>query len=321
MEGGCLSQGPLSGGPNERPQGCPIGAGRSSQAGPPKCCMSAAGTGRTVCWGCTVMRASGPRFCHREFAIGGGYMLDFPKQASVYYEERWVMCHLCKGARRHLGSHMDEEFEKLINSIGIDRVNTDRQHLEKDDVCFFFEKYISGGTAEIPANKLFFDLNARLGQNDPNQNIRKENAIQECAAKIVKGLEPVDPKLLSLVTLVPIPPSRLMDHPDYDDRMLKLCKKVSDQSGIDVRELVFSKEYVDATHTGPQENRPTIAQVADNYRIAETIVAPEPLIIGIVDDMIASGGSFKAMQRVLQNRFPGCPIFGIFITRAERWGG
>ena len=191
----------------------------------------------------------------------------------------------------------------------------DHPHLEKGDQCFFLHEYTSGQKYSYSStNSLISNLKKPLGGKNINPNALryKERAIQECSEKIAQDL---DPALLIKTTLVPVPPSKAKDHPGYDDRMLRICKGISVPFPTNVRELVFQSQTIPAAHQSDEGKRPLVSLITSNYRIDESITAPEPSSIGIVDDVLTTGGHFKAMQQVLQNRFPGCHLFGIFIAR------
>jgi len=110
-------------------------------------------------------------------------------------------------------------------------------------------------------------------------------------------------------TFVPVPPSKAKDHPEYDDRMTRVLKKL----GVDVRELVYQKESMAPTHTS--DERHSIQELVENYEIDEKLAKPIPTHIVIADDMVTAGAHFRAMRKVLGNRFPGVPISGVFLAR------
>ena len=51
------------------------------------------------------------------------------------------------------------------------------------------------------------------------------------------------------------------------------------------------------------------------YAINESIAAPEPTQILIVDDVLTTGSHFVAMRSVLGQRYPNAWIGGLFIAR------
>jgi hypothetical protein len=58
-----------------------------------------------------------------------------------------------------------------------------------------------------------------------------------------------------------------------------------------------------------------VADLLGVYEIDESIAAPPPTKIGIVDDVLTAGTHFRALQIKLNERFPGVPVVGLFIAR------
>ena len=51
------------------------------------------------------------------------------------------------------------------------------------------------------------------------------------------------------------------------------------------------------------------------YRIVEELVNPNPTSLVVVDDILTTGAHFKAMKRILNERFPDVPLIGVFVAR------
>ena len=121
------------------------------------------------------------------------------------------------------------------------------------------------------------------------------------------------PDWLKEATLVPIPPSKAKDDPEYDDRMRVICENIPADFKIDVRDLVSQTESYGAAHES--DHRPSVADLLEIYQINEDEAAPAPKAIGIMDDVLTAGVHYRAMHTVLLRRFPGISIVGIFIAR------
>ncbi len=115
-------------------------------------------------------------------------------------------------------------------------------------------------------------------------------------------------------TLVPIPPSKAVDDPQYDDRIIRMLTILNEQlGGLDVRELVNQTASYQASHSSA--NRANPDELATNYSINEQVADPAPQSIWIFDDTLISGSHYKAMVKVLNQRFPGTQCYGMFIAR------
>jgi hypothetical protein len=54
---------------------------------------------------------------------------------------------------------------------------------------------------------------------------------------------------LATGTIVPIPPSKTVDHPEYDDRMSAICRGIRHEGhGVDVRDLIRQRQSTEAAH-------------------------------------------------------------------------
>lgn len=82
---------------------------------------------------------------------------------------------------------------------------------------------------------------------------------------------------------------------------------------LDVRELLLQAQSTAAAHVSGY--RPTRQELIDNYRIDEGAARPAPKGIALFDDVLTNGTHFKAAQAVLQTRYPGIDVVGVFIAR------
>jgi adenine/guanine phosphoribosyltransferase-like PRPP-binding protein len=68
-----------------------------------------------------------------------------------------------------------------------------------------------------------------------------------------------------------------------------------------------------AAHESDQ--RPGIDDLLAVYHIDESKAVPVPRSIAVIDDVLTNGTHVRAMKTMLQRRFPGVPVAGIFIAR------
>lgn len=188
----------------------------------------------------------------------------------------------------------------------------DHFYLDQDDRCYFFIEYTSGESFNYSdGNRLISNLKKSVLKKGRPEYHYKNEAINQCSAWLRSVYD--SSTLWKNSTFVPVPSSKHMDDPEYDDRMVKICQGISSQA--DVRSIVFQIETTVASHTVKDGERLKLEQLLNIYRINEGLCNPTPQRIIIVDDMLTTGTHFKAMQHTLQRRFPGIPIEGIFIAR------
>jgi hypothetical protein len=186
-------------------------------------------------------------------------------------------------------------------------------YLDDSDECYSLREYTAGkGYAFSKTNNLISNFKKSPTLQGTGQWYYKGQAIEQFAIELQSSLN-LD--WLGSATLVPIPPSKAPDHPEYDDRMLQLLQTVS-QGLLDIRELLYQEESMDAAHAS--ERRPRPEEIAENYRVNEDLLEPDPEVIGLFDDVLTTGAHFKAAKRVLRRHFPATPIVGIFLARTVR---
>ena len=188
----------------------------------------------------------------------------------------------------------------------------DHYHLTPDDRCYYLYEYTSHRDYSFSAtNNLISNLKKKPSQADQPHYRYKSQVIGTCGRALGAALNPV---WLARATLVPVPGSKATDHPEYDDRMERICRLMS-QPPPDVRGLVRQAASTAASHEAGQGDRVTVEQLLELYSINEAIADPAPQAIGIVDDVLTAGTHYRAMYSVLAARFPNVPIIGLFVAR------
>ena len=195
----------------------------------------------------------------------------------------------------------------------IDESNlADHARLRADDTCYHLYEYTSGRNfAFSQTNSRIVNLKKKPSSSSQAELAYKNGAIASCATELRDALNPA---WLDIATLIPVPGSKDGTHPDFDDRMTRVCRGI--RPGLDVRELVLQRASVATAHeTTAGEERVSVQGLLDVYEIQENLALPTPTSIGIVDDVLTAGTHYRAMHTVLAARFPNVPIIGIFIAR------
>lgn len=196
-----------------------------------------------------------------------------------------------------------------IRLTEIDASNIDlHARLTEFDNCLFLFEYTSGqGYAFSATNDLISNLKKKPGAGGQRY---KGQAVNQCAAYLRMALSD---DWLAQATLVPVPPSRIPGDPNYDDRIERLCRLI--RPGTDVRLIVRQTQSIAAAHEVLPGERPSVEDLLAVYEIDEAQENPAPTVIGIIDDVLTAGTHYRAMQIKLSERYPGVPIYGIFIAR------
>jgi hypothetical protein len=188
--------------------------------------------------------------------------------------------------------------------------------LEEGDRCLFFGEYFAGkGYQGGATNRLVLNFKTlpSLARASAMRRGHKNGAI----AAIARGLRAVLGRdQIERLTLVPIPPSKTADHPDYDDRLMGSLAKACTGLDADIRRLIDRRSSGDPDH-GTAE-RLTPEALYSLLRLDSAALAAGPLREAVVlfDDVITTGKSFKCCERRLREAIPAAvPVIGLFVAR------
>jgi hypothetical protein len=195
---------------------------------------------------------------------------------------------------------------------------TNREHhafLEPGDRCFFFGEYFAykgyqgGGT-----NQLIFNIKCKpsVAATNPGRRRYKEQAIESVAAGLRRAMTQADAESM---TWVPVPPSKVADHADYDRLMRTLAKAFSGYH-VDMRSLLRQSMSTEADHNSGSRLTPDALHALMELDIAQLNALPVRQAIVLFDDILTTGKHFKCCERRLREVVPtNVPILGVFIAR------
>jgi len=185
----------------------------------------------------------------------------------------------------------------------------DHYHLDRDDVCYFMGEYTTGkGYRYSSTNQFILNLKKSVQRRGMPEYWHKEQAIRQAGGLLNSVL---NPEFIKVGTFVPVPPSCAAGDPLYDDRITQVIAQIA--PNVDVRELV--RQIVSTQGAHLLQDRPGPQDIYDNYEIDESLAAPVPLTIAVVDDVLTTGAHYKAMARILKERFPNVQVTGLFLAR------
>lgn len=192
-----------------------------------------------------------------------------------------------------------------------DSSRPEHARLTEDDECYYFLEYTSGRNYSFSkANDIVSNLKKKPSNSGRADYKYKLLVMQQASATFRAAL---NADWLNHATLVPVPGSKAVGHPDYDNRMEQICRGIRD--ALDVRNLVVQRASTVASHEAGSGGRITVDELLELYQIDEDLTDPAPTYIAIFDDVLTAGTHFRAMKTVLSARFPGIPIVGMFIAR------
>jgi len=189
----------------------------------------------------------------------------------------------------------------------------DHALLQPDDEIFFWREYTSGRNYSFgPGNDLISNLKKKPSSSNVYELRHKQRVMDECARFFTTAINPV---WLDGAVFVPVPGSKAVSHPDYDDRMGKIFRSVRLAKPPSVRNLVVQRTSTEAAHESGGGHRPTPEELQENYDLDEAQAVNMPGMIGIIDDVLTAGSHYRAVNGVLRQRFPHARIVGFFVAR------
>lgn len=201
---------------------------------------------------------------------------------------------------------------------GIDATNRDaHSYLIEGDRCFFFGEYFAyqgfegGYTNDLILN---FKITPSALRKNPTRTRYKNGAIAEAAA----SLRNVAPREQAVrYTWIPVPPSKAVGHPDYDDRLERTLHQAFDGYPVDIRNMLRQTQSTEADHARGS-NRLTPDQLYDILELDTAAVAASPVReLGVIffDDVLTTGKHFKCCKQRIREALGDIPVIGLFIAR------
>lgn len=187
----------------------------------------------------------------------------------------------------------------------------------EDKNIFFARKYSPGkGYTHSETNRLI--LNLKIPPSQPHRSHHKTHAIQKFADEVGEFLPTIACDGRSYV-IVPIPCSRMLGDPEYDDRLIRVASEISQRvPSARTLDLFRILAPTPASHSTTSPRNPN--QIYSNLKIdfALTQVISEEEIIVVLDDVITSGAHFEAVRRSLSETLPQNEVIGVFWAKSEK---
>lgn len=195
----------------------------------------------------------------------------------------------------------------------------DHSYLVEADRCFHIREYFARqGYQGGETNQLIFNYKIRpsVVAAHPRRGFYKERAVAQFAADLRAS---VSRENAQRVTWVPIPPSKVRGHADYDDRLLRTLRLAFYDYDVDIRELLTQTESTESDHTRAARLEHHELRALLRFDHAAHQVQPVRERIVLLDDVLTTGKHYKCCEYVIREALPNGPdVVGIFIARSVR---
>lgn len=190
--------------------------------------------------------------------------------------------------------------------------NDSYRYLDDGDYCYHFLEYTSGGGFKISqGNQQILNLKKRPTSSE-NELYYKRKAIEFWGDLLSAELNLSASALNS--TFMPMPCSKPIGHQDYDDRMLKVLRRMARNTPqLDIRELLLQDRARTSQHEGERLSPEQIASYMSVNQAALVLPIKENLVV--VDDVITMGASFKAAKILVERAGIRTQVVGLFLAK------
>ncbi|WP_251473571.1 hypothetical protein [Stenotrophomonas lactitubi] len=188
-------------------------------------------------------------------------------------------------------------------------------HLATGDQCWHYGEYTSeGGYQASDTNQKILNLKKKPTVSE-GQLFYKNQAVDYWGQTLARVI--TLSQTIGSHTFVPMPGSKPVGHPDYDDRMMRVLRRMAlGAPNVDVRPLLVQTAERDAQHHG---HRLTPDELCETLAVDNRLLTP-PLArtVVVVDDVITMGASFAAAKRLLTGLPNVTSVVGIFLAKTVR---
>jgi predicted amidophosphoribosyltransferase len=190
------------------------------------------------------------------------------------------------------------------------------------DHCLYFgEFHAGGGWAAGPTNDLIIDFKrspSAIAASSKSRVVQrfKEQALATVAEALRRqfGRAAIE----TLITFVPIPPSKLPGEPDHCDRLQRTLQLAFEGLDVDIRPLVRQRASSAADHRS-RGRRMRFGELLGITELdAEQLERPLRPLVALFDDVVTSGKHLAVAQLRIRERFPDQAIIAVLIARRVR---
>jgi hypothetical protein len=193
----------------------------------------------------------------------------------------------------------------------------DHSWLASSDQCYYIWEYTARkGHGFSPANDFVWNLKIKPSAIDKSP-LRYRHKL-EAIAHAGQALRTFITREFAetLATFVPIPCSKAVTDPEYDNRLHKVLATAFHGWDADVRDVLRLKHSTPADHESAE--RLTFDELLGITELKGSFDSAPRQVIVIVDDVLNSGKHFKVAQSLIQDRYPSAEIRGVFLARCAR---
>ncbi|WP_295147998.1 hypothetical protein [uncultured Campylobacter sp.] len=180
-------------------------------------------------------------------------------------------------------------------------------YITQDDICYYFLDYLSGGGYSASKdNDLIFNFKKDIRYKNTNSWAYKMSAVKQFADMLHGALGG------RVCTIIPMPTSKPRGSQNFDDRLDQVALMLGKISAnYDIQLCLDVKEEYPAAHRGGERSPDALLQ---NIILTPPSSSPKNNII-LIDDVLTSGGHFKAAKAAILAKYPDANVIGFFLGK------
>ena len=180
-------------------------------------------------------------------------------------------------------------------------------YITQDDRCYYFLNYLPGeGYSASKGNDLILNFKKDIRYKDTNSWGYKILAIKQFANMLHGALGG------RICTIIPMPTSKPRGSQNFDDRLDQTAAMLGQIStNYDIQLCLDVKEECPAAHRGGERSPDALLQ---NIILTPPLSPPKNNII-LIDDVLTSGGHFKAAKAAILAKYPEADVIGFFLGK------
>lgn len=197
--------------------------------------------------------------------------------------------------------------------LRFDRVN----HLDDNDLCFYFIDYTDGGYDKSKSNSKVLNFKKDIAYRDNKVvwGFRKRE-VEDFASKIHNVLKQNSDR--DNFVLIPCPTSKPKSHSEFNDRLVCVMKFLKQKnSSYKICDCFDRTEVVKPAHHGGSR---CVEEIKKTLFLSPPphFLSKENSVI-LIDDVLTTGAHFKACQMMIMSEWeiPQQKIIGLFLAKTK----
>ncbi len=174
------------------------------------------------------------------------------------------------------------------------------------DECYYLREYVGIGYTGSDSNQLIINFKIPIKDRETHRWYYKKKAIEKFAAELNR-------LLAGSVCIIPMPTSCPKSDPQYDSRLVDTIRELQKyKPGIRCEDIIETRVKIPSASKDGGPRDPKILATYYCLRKPENAL---PSIVVLLDDVITTGGHFKACKSLLRMAHPNVNFIGVFWAR------